>query len=58
MTEIIGTKNIQLHIQDSEQDRLSADGISEKLSLPLSMYQVFGCGPTPMLKLIKKATGK
>ena len=54
VTEIIGTKNIQLHIQDSEQERLSADGICEKLSLPLSMYQVFGCGPTPMLSSLKK----
>lgn len=54
VTEIIGSKNIQLHTQRNEQDRLSADDINEKLSLPLSMYQVFGCGPTSMLDTLKK----
>ncbi len=53
VTDLVEVRTFN-YTQDSEQDRLSADDISEKLSLPLSMYQVFGCGPTPMLSSLKE----
>lgn len=50
---LIGNKQIHLHTQATIGEVLTAKTITNKITQPLSDYQVFGCGPTPMLTDLK-----
>jgi len=50
---LIGTKNINFYSDFDENKRLNADVICSVLSLPVNSYNVFACGPAPLLSDIK-----